>query len=138
MSETTLTTPMMRCGHAANSTANGQPACAICAPRVEAYVTMEQPDLAGREARCCKETGPVPSSPLLAFFEFRGEGSRSATDVCRNCGYAECAHGSGQAEDIARGLRPRRNVVDEGRCLGFVESGGWRYDGYYCGHSGWD
>lgn len=102
--------------------------------------------LEGREARCiCGKT--VPStlalddegylSTRLAFFEYRGPASRKAKESCIHCRYHEVAHGSGREEDIAKGVRPRRNVVEEGHCPGF-EAGPYDTDTFYCGCRGWD
>lgn len=86
--------------------------------------------LEGRYARCT--CGAIAlSSTSLAFFEFRGEGSRSATDICRNCGYARVAH---EQDDT----RTQMNVVERGKCPGFESGGPWQYDSWYCGHAGWD
>lgn len=123
---------MMACGHVENAVehlADGttRPACAICAgidPRAKQVV--ERPSLEGRQARCgsCKTT--TPSDWELAFFEFRGEGSRQAKESCQNCGYSIVAH---TAEVRARGVK----VCDE-----FHARGAWEFDGFYCGCQGWD
>ena len=84
--------PMMKCGHAANSTHDGEPACAICFPHPKATEVDESPpSLEGRTARCfhygqvptgrnmecrqCRRGEPCrcerPSSPKLAFFEHK-------------------------------------------------------------------
>jgi hypothetical protein len=63
---------LMKCGHAANATCDGKPACAICAC-TEVADTI--PDLTGRKARCgyygthCHSE--TPSSMKLPFFEYR-------------------------------------------------------------------
>lgn len=83
-----------------------------------------------RYARC--SCGAIePSSPSLAFFEDRGEGSHAAVESCSNCGFFRVAH-----EQEA--TRTQRNVVTEGLCPGFEPRGAWEYDSYYCGHAGWD
>ena len=93
----------------------------------------------GREARC--GCGRIePSSVSLAFFEFTGAGSARALKGCRVCGYDECAH---EPEHMAtlvykRDGTRRPTVVEDGRCTGFVPSGPWRYDTFYCGCRGWD
>ena len=90
-----MTTPMMKCGHAANATntATGKPSCAICAGLTPDALIVDDapPDLTGRAARCwhygqrapgkCESNygtrlGQVclaeqPSSPGLPFFEAR-------------------------------------------------------------------
>jgi hypothetical protein len=86
------------------------------------------PDLTGRTARCCDKSGIVPSSLDLAFFEYRGERSRAATDTCLHCRYALVAH-----ERKQRGENISRHVCDS-----FEPHGEWDHDTYYCGHSGWD
>jgi hypothetical protein len=88
------TPPLMTCGHAANgsSTVDGKPvpACVICHCL---EVAADQPDLTGRMAKCtytdCRST--KPSSFGLAFFEYRGPGSRYATDFCV-CNFGKKAH----------------------------------------------
>ena len=84
--------PMMKCGHSANATHNGKPACAICAGISDGknmIIDDCPPDLSMRRARCsyygstpkgrlhegsCKRGEPClcerPSSPDLAFFEY--------------------------------------------------------------------
>lgn len=69
------TKPMMKCGHAANSTtAAGDPACVVCVGLAEGALDVDDdpPDLSGRKATCfqCGER-ERPSSPGLAFFEHR-------------------------------------------------------------------
>jgi hypothetical protein len=85
-----VNTPMMKCGHAANSVdgRTGKPACVICAGiHPGAYIVDDAPpDLSKRTARCAyyggnggrNNEGPCrggscqcekPSSPDLAFFE---------------------------------------------------------------------
>lgn len=135
--------PMMECGHAANSLdGEGKPACVICAgidPRAK-IVALIAPDMTGRVARCSSVAGiagsghaEMPSSPDLAFFEFRGEGSRAATESCIHCGFALGAH----QEDAPRN-RDGKRMVDRYGCPGFVPRGPWECDTYYCGCRGWD
>jgi hypothetical protein len=88
--------------------------------------------LEGREARCsCGKTRPSPDAleGKLAFFEYRGRGSRW-TDNCE-CGYAWIAH----TQETDRG---RINVVAQGKCPGFTPRGPHEFDTYYCGCRGWD
>jgi len=122
---------MMACGHTANATHEGQPACAVCAGIAEGWATVVAgPSLEGRTARC--GCGRIePSSAKLPFFEFRGEGSRMATDSCRNCGYSLVAHTQEQT-------RTQKNVVERGECPGFEPRGAWEHDSFYCGCRGWD
>lgn len=93
--------------------------------------TTGEISLEGREARCphCMKT--VPSDPELFLFEYRGEGSKFATESCGNCGYNLIAHT--QEPDSGRG-----NVVKDGRCSGFVPRGPHEFDTHYCGCRGWD
>ena len=117
---------MMECGHATNATSDGLPVCAICAPNVRAYTVASDPDLTDREARCgCGKI--VPSSKGLAFFEYRGEGSQAATNMCRHCRYAEQAHA----------LKPNVKHLQH-CCDAFEPHGAWEYDTFYCGCRGWD
>src|SRR5215467_7499998 len=120
---TTDTKPMMACGHAANAVdmKTGQPVCAICVGlTADAQVTATAPDLTGRRARCtCGKS--VPSKLTLAFFEYRGVGSKSADESCV-CGFYRVAHEEGKVPE----------------CAGFVARGDVGYDSYYCGHAGWD
>jgi hypothetical protein len=74
--------PMMKCGHAANATSGGKPACAIC---MTTETATTQPDLTGRVARCSyprpgkygdtdyktAHTTGVPSSTNLPFFAYQ-------------------------------------------------------------------
>jgi hypothetical protein len=63
--------PLMACGHSANSTRDGQPACVICCPNADAYKVAEvQPDLTGRLAKCWACQREVPSRLELPFFEW--------------------------------------------------------------------
>ena len=79
---TVLQTPMMKCGHAANSVnrKTGDPVCVICIGiDPGADVIASTPDLTGRTAKCgynnpgtsCNAT--APSDPHLAFFGYRPE-----------------------------------------------------------------
>ena len=92
-----MTTPMMKCGHAANATTgpDQRPCCAICARIVEGWdvIDTDAPDLSERRARCAYYGGTIrqygrggnecdecrgkqrcqcerPSSSNLAFFEY--------------------------------------------------------------------
>lgn len=91
---------LMKCGCVAMATCSGKggvrfdppiPACIIH----DCYeVASDKPDLNGRKASCSyKPRGhaDVPSSYDLAFFEYRGVGSPSATTQCK-CGMNECTH----------------------------------------------
>jgi hypothetical protein len=135
----------MECGHAANSESHhGLPACAICAPDVRAYtVSRESIDLTGRVARCgCGEERPSELSRegRLAFFEYRGPGSREARERCAVCAYYECAHDPEHLDKLAHGRDGKRRptVVESGKCTGFQAHGPFDHDRYYCGCRGWD
>ncbi len=91
-------------------------------------VTRSDMDLTGRVARChCGNT--APSSPDLFCFTFRGEGSETATKVCK-CGYFESAH---EREDTRVSSEPVACPFG-----GFTPQGPFPDDGYYCGCDGWD
>jgi hypothetical protein len=62
--------PMMKCGHAANATMDGKPACAICAGLTPLATVVDDapPSLEGRIARCTYCGKEQPSSPDLWFF----------------------------------------------------------------------
>lgn len=65
-------TPLMRCGHAANATRNGEPVCVICIGiNPGATTPADPPDLDGREALCIYCGRTTPSTTRLAFFEHR-------------------------------------------------------------------
>lgn len=63
-----------------------------------------------------------PSSEKLAFFEYRGEGSKQATKSCKNCPYYDVAHG-----------KDHKSV-----CNNFTPHGAYEYDKFYCGCAGWE
>ncbi len=129
------THPMMKCGCAAAGVMRSKggvtydppiPSCIIhdCIELADA-----EPDLTGRLAECVylpKHHTDKPSNRELAFFEWRGPGSRSATTMCK-CGYGIVAHEGGQ------------NYRKEFRCKvgGFTPVGDLP-DKYYCGCHGWD
>jgi hypothetical protein len=128
-------TPMMGCGHRANGiTGTGEPCCVICyGVHAESITVVGEPDLTGRMARCsCGKTVPSDASEYrLAFFEYRGPGSRQAVDSCKNCGYSKVAH-------TQEPTRTQQNVVFNGKCSGFEPRGAMEFDTYYCGCRGWD
>ena len=120
--------PMMKCGCAAQGVKSSSgalkfdppiPACVIhdCIEVADA-----PPDLAGRMANCAYGDHAVkPSDPeRLAFFEYRGPGSRWATEICK-CGYAKVAHETGRV-----------------KCREFQPRGPHERDTHYCGCRGWD
>lgn len=78
--------------------------------------------LKGRMARCTYGHGKeVPSDKGLPFFEFNGEGSKSA-ETCK-CGYYKEAHEKPFNEHICNNYTPRGDIG---------------HDGYYCGCYGWE
>lgn len=83
--------------------------------------------LEGRTARCICGSVVASTTPHIAFFEYRGEGSRSATTTCKNCRYAEVAH-----TDEARRKNPRL------LCTTFEPHGAFEFDSFYCGCRGFD
>lgn len=122
-----MTKPMMLCGHAANATHDGgKPCCAICAPCAESFkIAPDLPDLTGRMARCAYGCKEVPSKPSLAFFEYRGPGSKEAENACANCGI----HHKDSTDAW---------TVKRGKCPGWKRRGPSPHDNYYCGCRGWD
>ena len=92
------------------------------------------PDLEERQAICCTKESIRPSKDhdKLAFFEFRGEGSKAAITICKHCRYALIAH------------QRKQLVENEGKaqykcvCDHFEPQGPLEYDSYYCGCRGWD
>lgn len=65
--------PLMACGHSANATHDGKPACAICCNIKEGWdkIAEQQPKLKGRMARCSYCESTEPSNTNLAFFKYR-------------------------------------------------------------------
>lgn len=123
--------PMMKCGHAANAVnKEGLPCCAICAgltPNADIVDENFGDRLEGRMAICphCKKT--VPSSLSLAFFEYRGSGSKWEEN-CKNCGIFH------KDQPVFR--YKGRNEV---HCSKYEPRvGGFELDLYYCGCRGWD
>ena len=120
--------PMMRCGHAANGICNskagvkyspGIPSCVICSC---INIATQEFDLTNRKARCCSLESERDSSLDLAFFEYRGPGSKQSIESCANCGYYEVAHNKPKIKS----------------CGAFKPHGAYGYDLYYCGCKGWD
>jgi hypothetical protein len=128
--------PLMACGCRAQGRIDGtgQPVCVVH----DSTTVIPEPDLTGRTARCsCGATRP--STDHLAFFEYRGPGSHSATDHCV-CGYFQCAHDPEYMASLApnRDGSRRRTVVEDGTCSGFRPRGPAEFDVYYCGCMGWE
>lgn len=88
-------------------------------------VVKEMPDLTGRKAACTYGGNVRDSDWNLAFFEYKGPGSRDAEDVCK-CGFHRSAH---TPEMRAKSHRPG--------CDNFQPRGPAEYDKYYCGCYGW-
>lgn len=97
----------------------------------EWLLSHDKDPLQGRQARCtCFKL--VPSSRDLAFFEYRGPGSRYAEHECAECHYFDVAHDPEE-------MKGRKTVVEQGRCTGFKPMPqGKEFDSWYCGHAGWD
>ena len=112
--------PLMACGCAANARKMPEniPSCVIHECTEIAKTT---PSIEGRTARCSCNA-QKPSSLDLAFFEYRGDGSRHATELCK-CGYTEAAH---KLPHISS------------KCQQFQARGPHEFDSYYCGCRGWD
>lgn len=101
------------------------------APHRTGYVVPEQPDpLAGRVAVCPSCKTEHPSSTDLAFFEYRGPGSRYATSICMNDGFTRGAH----ERKVERNEPHLRNLCDRFE----ANPNGRDTDTYYCGCRGWD
>lgn len=84
--------------------------------------------LKGRKAMCSPCKSLVDSSPMLAFFEYRGPGSKSATEGCGECGYHKVVH---QPINPSTG-RPGITTHE------FTPRGDVGTDLFYCGCRGWD
>lgn len=121
-----------------------------------------EPNLAGRTARCsCGKTYASDASDApweyLPFFEYRGEGSRAATEQCKTCRYAPEAHevrkctrcnGTGVARDVftctpcdGTGTTAPAAFMRTAGGHGvhdFQPHGPWEHDLFYCGCRGWD
>lgn len=130
---------MMKCGCVAQGVVTAirgepvdppAPACVIH----DCYEVAEAaPDLTGRQAHCAYgKHAFMPSSFDLAFFEYRGPGSRDATEIC-TCGLSRKPH------DENGGKIPRGKYSTAARgCSGFTPKGPQEHDRYYCGCRGWD
>ncbi len=98
--------------------------------------------LEGRTARCayCRAEVPSTEHERLAFFEYRGPGSRDAERQCKHCRYFDTAHDPEHMQRLARSGGERRpTIVEQGRCPGFeTDPNGNPYDSYFCGCRGWN
>lgn len=93
------------------------------------------PVLDDRVAVCPYCKTERPSATTLAFFEYRGPGSRDAQNQCGNCGYYETAHLPLEQSTRVSG----KSVVERGVCPGFKPMPEGRpTDSFYCGCRGWD
>jgi hypothetical protein len=127
---------LMACGHTAISTHSNphdgleanHPSCVIHAGlHWGACKVAQPPELIGRFAKCsCGKT--QPSSLTLAFFEYLGPESPSATENCAQCGYLQIAHRRKQSGE----------VKNQHICLRFKPHGPYENDRFYCGCRGWD
>lgn len=118
---------MMKCGHAANATKDDKPCCVICYGLTPGAgeIDSSPPNLGGRQARCPSCGRTQPSSPNLAFYEYRGAGSEYARQ-CKNCGIFEIGHTRKQAG------------LESTACDNYEpNTQGKEYDLYYCGCQGW-
>lgn len=125
----------MRCGCAANAVLGSRdgvkfdPPPPYCATHSEIVPAEIQPSLEGRMAECsCGKT--APSSPALAFFEYRGLGSESAEKSCEVCRYNLVVHDPEYRKTLVGG-GPKWTEHE------FIPVGD-RQDIYYCGCRGWD
>jgi hypothetical protein len=130
-----MTATLMACGHVAQGVdKEGNPVCVVCIgldKRATFTMTIFEDMLRGRTASC--SCGKLVASSLdLAFFEFRGEGSRAATEIC-TCGYSIAAH-----QESAPKSYDGRTAVEQRGCTGFTARGPWETDLFYCGCRGWD
>ncbi len=58
---------MMKCGHVANASHNGEPCCIIC----ECFdIDDKKPDLTGRIAKCAECSHTTKSNYDLPFFQY--------------------------------------------------------------------
>lgn len=133
---------LMKCGHESQATYQAtkdspvQDSCVICwDPHTTDWRAPEdnKPDLTNRQAQCsCGRTRP--SDPdKLAFFEYRGPGSKIAARACKHCGFYEEAHSTGfwnKSNGDLSLLSPRFHA--------FKPHGPYDFDEFYCGCRGWD
>ena len=119
---------ILTCGCAANATdQDGNPSCAVHAGLADTSPAEVQPSLEGRTSKCTYCDRKAPSSTQLPFFEYKGPGSESSRNNCRNCAYAEVAH---TPEVMAKN--------DRLKCVNFVPHGPYEFDRHYCGCRGWE
>lgn len=117
---------MMKCGHAKNALIwnkekqvyeDGCTFCGTTEPAEELPMGIEK-----REAKCsCGRKEPSMKFQNLAFFQFKGEGSKEANNTCKNCKYYKMAHDNNRVP-----------------CKSFEPHGAFEFDEYYCGCRGWE
>ncbi len=108
--ENSMAHPMMKCGHAANATSNGKPACVICAGisgGANMIVNDNPPNLSGRKARC-------------SYYGTSPKGRNYEGESCKRGEVCKCERDS--SEELAF----------------FEYCLGKDFDKYYCGCWGWD
>lgn len=143
----------LSCGHTTYATHSqthdglpeNHPSCFIH----ETCRQVAAPDLTGRFAKCTYDTGrpghgryyhegdhtPRPSSPNLAFFEYKGPGSLWAFEHCKNCNSVYAAHVN--KKKFANDERQHRNFGKV--CDNFISAETpAEFDEFYCGCFGWD
>lgn len=131
---------MMKCGHAANAIdEKGNPCCVICISINKEAEQIEDnpPDLKGRLAKCGCCKNKEKSSFGLAFFEYRGPGSRIAENRCHVCGHftkKETIIGNKVYYENTEVLIPDVCINKGKQCV--YEP--YEFDGFYCGCMGWD
>jgi len=121
--------PTLKCGCTASAVRppDNTPSCPIhdCTEQVE------RPDLTDRVATCSNCGKMALSAFGLPFFEYRGPGSREATEMCR-CGSLANAHTPEALAKAEASGYPRT-------CKEFRPNPKGRLtDSYYCGCCGWD
>lgn len=103
----------------------------------------DEAQLVGRTARCGSCTRTHASSIHLPFFEYWGEGSVRATQVCSVCGYYEVTHDPTMPH-MARPVMPGATKTRYEQWIAqvgahdFIPRGPAEQDTYYCGCRGWD
>ena len=118
--------PIMACGCMAQGHERTRDGTTIpcCITHGCTEIAKEIPDLTHRVSRCVYCGHEEPSSYALAFFEYRGRGSRYATHYCK-CGRLDIAHHSVLTNNHAP-------------CTRFRAAGPAQHDRHYCGCRGWD
>jgi len=101
------------------------------------HVDIVEEKLVGRYAKCTM-CGKIRNSLMtLPFFEFRGEGSREAKEVCHKCGMFSKTIPTKNGKVCYCGTdTPIPNV-----CTNLGEKcvfGPFDVDWYYCGCRGWE